>query len=105
MASRSVYFRTRDAKGRACRFLMGKRSSLSTDDLAQVVSNYHIPLSYRARLPEPGESYVATVAEGCMAVHEISFHLGFHLPLHPFGVEVLRRSFLALAQLHPNGWA
>ena len=105
MASRSVYFRTRDAEGRVCRFLMGKRSSLSVDDLAQVVSNYHIPLSYRARLPEPGESCAATIAEGCMTVHEISFRLGFRLPLHPFGVEVLRRSFLAPAQLHPNGWA
>lgn len=40
-----------------------------------------------------------------MAVHKISFRLGFRLPLHPFGVELFRRSFLAPAQLHPNGWA
>ena len=105
MVSRSVYFRTQDAEGCTCQFFMSKRSSLSADDLAQVISNYHIPVSYRARLPEPSESCAATIAEGCMVVHEISFRLGFCLPLHPFGVEVFCRSFLAPAQLHPNGWA
>ena len=103
MASRSVYFHTQDADGHSCRFLMGKRSYLSADNLAQLVSNYHIPPSYLARLPEPGGSCAVTVAEGCIAVHKISFRLGFCVPLHPFGVELLRRSFLVPAQLHPNG--
>lgn len=34
MASKSVYLRTQDPEGQPYRFLMGKRSSLTADDLA-----------------------------------------------------------------------
>ena len=43
--------------------------------------------------------------ERWMRVHEASFCLGFHHPLHNFGLRFLQYSRLAPSQLHPNGWA
>ena len=78
---------------------------MTKNDITLIRQNYNIPATYLTRLPYPEENYIVDIEKRWMGVHEASFILGFHLPLHDFGLKFLRCSGLAPSQLHPNDWA
>ena len=78
---------------------------MTENDVALIRRNHNIPDTYHTRLPHPDKNFAIDVEERWMSVHKAIFSLGFHLPLHDFGLKFLRYSGLAPGQLHPNGWA
>ena len=96
MANGKIYHHEVDSHGADHFFLKGKCFRMTEDDVALICQNYNIPRDYRTRLPYPEENCVVDVEKGWMNIHEASFHLGFHLPLHNFGLRFLHLSGLAL---------
>ena len=59
--------------------------------------------SIQIRLPEVDESITLT-SLGKVALYEVAFHAGLHLPIHPIIRRILYFYKIYPAQLIPNAW-
>ena len=89
MASEKIYHHDVNFHGVDHFFLKGKYSRMTENDVTLIPENHNIPVEYHTGLPHPKENCALDVEEWWISVHEASFRLGFHLPLHDFGLKFL----------------